>query len=38
MIEVKVVKNFKQRRDFLNFPLNLYKGCEYYVPALFIDE
>lgn len=38
MLEVKVVKSFKERRDFLNFPIKLYKGCKYFVPALFMDE
>lgn len=38
MIEIKEAKTFKQRREFLNFPLKLYKGNPYYVPPLYGDE
>ena len=38
MIEVKQVKTKKQQRDFVNFPIKLYKGNEYYVPLLALDE
>ena len=32
MIEVKEVKTSKQQREFVNFPLMLYKGNPYFVP------
>ena len=38
MIEVKEVKSFKEKREFLNFPLKLYKGNKCFVPPLYIDE
>lgn len=38
MIEVKEVKTAKQRKEFLNFPLKLYKGNPYFVPPLYGDE
>lgn len=38
MIEVKEVKTKKEQRQFLDFPLKLYKGCPYFVPPLYIDE
>ena len=38
MIEIKEVKNKKERREFLNFPLELYKENEFFVPPLYIDE
>lgn len=38
MIEVKEVLTRRQRRDFLEFPNRLYKGNEWYVPALMADE
>ncbi|MBQ1913548.1 MAG: hypothetical protein II171_08325 [Bacteroidales bacterium] len=38
MIVVEEVKNRKQQRAFLNFALDLYKGCPYYVPPLYMDE
>ena len=38
MIEVREVKTKKEQRDFLNFPLKLYKGCKYYSPNLYISE
>ena len=38
MLEVKEVKTKKEQRDFLNFPLNLYKDNPYFVPPLYIDE
>lgn len=38
MVEIKEVKTRKQRKEFLNFPLKLYKGCEYFVPPLYMDE
>ncbi len=38
MIEVKVVKGKKMLRDFINFPVKLYKNCEYFTPYLYSDE
>ena len=38
MIKVLEVKTFKQRHDFLNFALKLYKGNENFVPPIYMDE
>ena len=38
MIEIREVKTKKERKEFVEFPLNLYKGNEYFVPALYGDE
>ena len=38
MIEIKEVKTRKQRKEFVEFPLKLYKGNEYFVPPLYGDE
>ena len=38
MITVKQVQTAKERREFLNFPIKLYKGNPYFVPPLLIDE
>lgn len=38
MIEVFKVENKKQQKEFVNFPLKLYKKHPYYVPALYSDE
>ena len=38
MIEVQEVKTRAQQKHFLDFPLDLYKGCPYYVPPLYADE
>lgn len=38
MIEVKEVFTKRQQKDFLNFPLDLYKGSPYFVPPLYSDE
>ncbi len=38
MITVKEVKTKKQQKEFLDFPLNLYKNNEYFVPPLYGDE
>ena len=38
MVEVKQVITKKQQREFLNFPLKLYKGNAYFVPPLYADE
>lgn len=38
MIEIKEVKTKKQIKEFINFPLNLYKKNPYFVPPLYGDE
>ena len=38
MIEIREVKTRKEQKEFLNFPLKLYKGCPYYSPNLYISE
>ena len=38
MIKVVEVTTKKQRKQFVQFPLDLYKGNEYFVPPLFGDE
>lgn len=38
MVEIIEVTTKKQRREFVKYPLRLYKGNRYFVPALFGDE
>ena len=38
MVEIREVKTKKERKEFVEFPLNLYKGNEYFVPPLYGDE
>lgn len=38
MIEVRPVRTRKEKKQFLRFPLELYKGNEYFVPVLYCDE
>ena len=38
MITVEEVKTQKQQKEFLNFPLDLYKGNPYYIPPMYMDE
>ena len=38
MIEIRKVKTKKEQRDFVNFPLKLYKNCEFFAPPLYVDE
>lgn len=38
MIEIRQVKTKKDWKNFASFPLTLYKGNPYYVPAIFSDE
>lgn len=38
MIIVKEVKTKKEQKQFIEFPLKLYKGCPYFVPPLYSDE
>ena len=38
MIEVKQVCTKREQREFLNFPLDLYKGNPCFIPPLYMDE
>lgn len=38
MITVKRVETARERKNFINFPLKLYKGNEYFVPMLYAGE
>lgn len=38
MIEIQQVETKKQKKEFVNFPLRLYKGNPYFVPPLYADE
>lgn len=38
MIEVTEVKTRRDRKEFLDFPLRLYKDCPNYIPPLYMDE
>ena len=38
MLTVKRVENAKDIKEFIELPLSLYKGCEYFVPPLYSDE
>ena len=38
MIEIKEVLTKGMQKEFIEFPLKLYKGCEYYVPEFYIDQ
>ncbi len=38
MIKVREVKNKKDRREFVDFPLKLYKNNEFFVPPIRMDE
>ena len=38
MVEIKKVTTAKQKREFLNFPLKMYKDNPYFVPPLYGDE
>lgn len=38
MIIIEEVKTKKQQKEFLDFPLKLYKGNPYYTPPLYMDE
>ena len=38
MFTIKEVKTKKDIKKFINFPLELYKDCPYYVPNLYKDE
>ena len=38
MIKVVEVKTKRERKDFLNFPLDLYEGNPNYIPPMYMDE
>ncbi len=38
MVEIQKVETISQRKEFVKFPLRLYKGVKQYSPALFGDE
>ena len=38
MVDVREVKGKKDIKEFIEFPLRLYKGCEWFVPPLYADE
>ena len=37
-VTVKTVESRRDLRAFVKFPLQLYKGCPYYVPGIYLDE
>ena len=38
MVSIVEVKTKKDIKEFINFPLRLYKGCEFFVPPIYADE
>lgn len=38
MVEIKQVKTRRDIKEFIEFPLRLYKKCPYFVPPLYSDE
>ena len=38
MLTVKEVKSPRDIKEFIEFPLRLYKDCPYFVPPLYSDE
>ena len=38
MVTVKRVESKRDIKEFIEFPLRLYKGCEYFVPPIYSDE
>ncbi|MBQ4568506.1 MAG: GNAT family N-acetyltransferase [Ruminococcus sp.] len=38
MVEVRQVKTKKDIKEFIEFPLRLYKKCPYFIPPLYGDE
>lgn len=38
MIEIKEVKGARDIKEFIEFPLRLYKNCPYFAPPLYSDE
>ena len=37
-VTIKTVESRKELKEFVKFPLKLYKDCPYYVPSLYTDE
>ena len=38
MVEIREVKSRRDIKEFIEFPLRLYKNCPYFVPPLYSDE
>ena len=38
MVEIRQVSTRRERREFVEFPLKLYKGCPWFCPPLYGDE
>lgn len=38
MLEVREVRTRREQKEFIEFPLNLYKDCPYFCPPLYMDE
>ena len=38
MVTVRCVESKKDIKEFIEFPLRLYRGCEYFVPPMYADE
>ncbi len=38
MVSIREVRTARDRREFVMFPLRLYRGCRYFVPPLLGDE
>ena len=38
MVEIKEVKTAREIKEFIEFPLRLYKKCPWFVPPLYADE
>ena len=38
MVNVKRVETKREIKEFIEFPLRLYKNCEYFVPPMYSDE
>ena len=37
-VSIKTVETRAELKAFIKFPLDLYKGCPYYVPNIYSDE
>ena len=38
MVEIREVKTKKDIKEFIEFPLRIYRGCEQFVPPIYSDE
>ena len=38
MVTVRRVESKRDIKEFIEFPLRLYKGCEFFVPPMYADE